>query len=130
MAKNSAALVDTDILIKIYRGDKEKQQIMHPIQENLAISIITIMELQAGAKSNQNKYEILKTSKAYNIFYLNDIISKIALNLFKKYSVEYKAGVADILIAATAISTGIPLYTDNIRHFEFIEELTLYKSDM
>lgn len=130
MAKNPAALVDTDILIKIYRGDKEKRNVIEPIQDSLAVSVITIMELLAGAKSNQNKFEILKTSKAYHVFHLSDMISEMALNLSKKYSVKHNSGVADILTAATAIAAGVPFYTDNTRHFEFIEELTLYKSDI
>ncbi len=129
MAKRPTALIDTDILIKIYRGDKEKQRIIEPIQDNLAISIITVMELLAGATSDQNKYEILKISKAYRVIEITEAICKTALNLSKKYCVEHEVGVADVLIAATAITNNFPLYTDNIRHFEFIEELTLYKSD-
>lgn len=129
MATKSAALVDTDILIKIYRGDKEKREIIEPIQNNLAVSFITILELLAGARSHQNKFEILKTSKAYHVIYLSETISEKAFNLSKKYCVEYDLGIADILIAATAITRNLPLYTDNIRHFEFIEELTLYKPE-
>ncbi len=129
MAKDSADLIDTDILIKIYRGDKEKRIIIEPIQDNLAICIITVMELLAGATSNRNKYEILKTSKAYEVIEVTEAICKLAFNLSKKYCVEHEVGVADVLIAATAIKNRLPLYTDNIRHFEFIEELTLYKSN-
>jgi len=36
-------------------------------------------------------------------------------------------GVADALIAATAIENKISLYTDNISDYEFIKELKLYK---
>ena len=127
MAKSSSALVDTDILIKIYRGDKEKRKIIEPIQDNLAISLITAVELLAGATSRNKKYEVLKTVRAYHIIEITEAVGKTAFNLSKKYCVEYEIGVADILIAATAIVNNLPLYTDNIRHFEFIEELVLYK---
>ena len=36
-------------------------------------------------------------------------------------------GVADALIAATAIENEVPLYTDNISDYVFIKELKLYK---
>lgn len=107
----------------------EKRRIIEPIQNNLAISLITVMELLAGATSNQKKYEILKTSKAYRVIEITEAICKTALNLSKKYCIEHEVGVADVLIAATAIANNLPLYTDNVRHFEFIVELTLYKSD-
>ena len=60
MAKNSRVLVDTDIIIKIYRGDKEKRKALAPIQDNLAISAITAIELMIGAKNKKDKLKFQK----------------------------------------------------------------------
>jgi predicted nucleic acid-binding protein len=64
MAKNSRILVDTDIIIKIYRGDKEKHKTIAPIQDNLAISAITAIELMIGAKNKKKQIKVSKTIKA------------------------------------------------------------------
>jgi len=119
--------VDTDILIKIYRGDKEKQKVIAPIQDHLSISFITAIELMAGAKTRKKQYEVAKTLKAYELIEASPMISKTALVLSKKYSVVHTIGVADMLIAATAIISNLPLYTDNIQDYDFIDELVLYK---
>lgn len=127
MAKSTSIIVDTDILIKIYRGDKEKQKVIAPIQNQLAISFITAIELMTGAKTRKKQYEVAKTLKAYELIEASPMISKTALLLSKKYGLVHTIGVADMLIAATAIVSNLPLYTDNIKDYDFIDELVLYK---
>jgi predicted nucleic acid-binding protein len=65
MAKNARILVDTDIIIKIYRGDKEKYKTIAPIQDKLAISAITAFELMIGATNKKKQMEVSKTIRAY-----------------------------------------------------------------
>src|SRR5690348_3752644 len=98
MAKGTRVIVDTDILIKIYRGDKEKQKIIAPIQDNLAVSFITAIELMAGAKTRKKQYEVAKTLKAYDLIEASPLISNTALSISRKYGVVYSIGVADMLI--------------------------------
>jgi predicted nucleic acid-binding protein len=127
MAKKSRILVDTDIFIKIYRGDKEKHKAIAPIQDNLAISAITAIELMMGAKNKKKQIEVSKTIKAYFFCDITSAIGARAFTLVKKYGLSHFIGVADALIAATAIENKISLYTDNISDYEFIKELKLYK---
>jgi predicted nucleic acid-binding protein len=127
MAKNTRILVDTDIIIKIYRGDKEKHRRIAPIQDNLAISAITAIELMIGAKNKKKQFEVSKTINAYFFYDITSAIGKGAYSLVKKYGLSHFFGVADALIAATAIENKIPLYTDNISDYDFIKELKLYK---
>ncbi len=68
MAKNARILVDTDIIIKIYRGDRSKHKTIAPIQDHLALSAITAIELMMGAKSKKKQFEVSKTIKAYFFF--------------------------------------------------------------
>jgi len=46
--------------------------------------------------------------------------------LIKKYGSKHTLGIADTLIAATAIENNIPLYTDTVADYDFIKELKLY----
>lgn len=127
MAKNSRILVDTDIIIKIYRGDKEKRKALAPIQDNLAISTVTAIELMIGAKNKKKQIEVSKTIKAYFSYDITSAIGASAFALVKKYGLTHFIGVADAMIAATAIENKILLYTDNISDYDFIKELKLYK---
>jgi predicted nucleic acid-binding protein len=43
-----------------------------------------------------------------------------------RYSLSHKASVPDMLIAATALSHDVTLYTLNIKDFKFIPDLNLY----
>jgi len=52
-------------------------------------------------------------------------ISRIAVTLFEHYRLSHGIALADGLIAATALSNGIPLVSKNQRHFRFIENLNL-----
>src|SRR6478672_8751714 len=113
MAKNSRILVDTDIIIKIYRGDKQKQRVLDPIQNNLAISVVTAMELMIGARNKKKQFEVSKTIKAYFYYDITSAVGARAYALIKKYGLSHFIGVGDALIAATAIDNKIPLYTDN-----------------
>jgi predicted nucleic acid-binding protein len=102
MGEKSEVIIDTDILIKIYRGNKEHKRVLEAISQNLIIFCITKMELLVGC--------------------INNII--------KKYSFSHKMSVADTLIAATAFSYSLELFTDNKKHFNFIEGLTLFSPDL
>jgi len=43
-----------------------------------------------------------------------------------RYSLSHKVSIPDMLIAATAISHDLELYTLNTKDFKFIPELNLY----
>ncbi len=127
MAQRPQILIDTDILIKIYRGNKEKRKHLSQIQNNLAISIITAIELMAGAKTKKRQFEVAKTVKAFFLYELTLNISITAFNLVKKYGIFHSLKIADALIAAIAIENNFSLYTDNVADYNFIKELKLYQ---
>ncbi len=127
MAGNPRIIVDTDIVIKIFRGDKEKRELLQSVQGELGLSVITAMELMNGAKSRKREFEVSKTIKAYFLFPLTNKIGIKAFSIVKKYHLEYSVLVADAIIAVAAIDNKLQLYTDNVNDYSFIEELELYK---
>ena len=54
-------------------------------------------------------------------------ISTHFVNLLGKYALSHKLSVPDALIASTAISKDMPIYTLNIKDFHYIPGLKLYK---
>ena len=120
-------LVDPDIIIKIYRGNIEKRNQIRPIRNHLAVSEVTAIELLLGCNTRKKQFDIKKNLKAYQYISLTSEISNTALKLVLKYSIKHSFHVPDLLIASTAIQTGLPLFTDNKHHFDFIEEIELYE---
>jgi len=59
---------------------------------------------------------------------LDEDISTHFVNLLGKYALSHKLSVPDALIASTAISKDMPIYTLNIKDFRYIPGLKLYES--
>ncbi len=110
-------LVDTDIILKSYRGDITKYQQLTRIKDIFSISVITAFELLNGAKNFKQLASTRKELKSYAIIHLNSDISLKAFQLFSKYSVQKQIKIADLLIAATALSNNFQLCTDNKKAF-------------
>jgi predicted nucleic acid-binding protein len=126
MGEKQGVIIDTDILIKIYRGNKEHRRVLQDLSPNLIISCITQMELLIGCNNKKMQEEVEENLQSYKILLISNQIISIASEIIKKYSFSYKMSVADNFIAATSIFYSFELYTDNKKHFDFIEELKLY----
>lgn len=119
-------LVDTDVLIKSYRGEDNKYEQLELIKNQFAISIITACELLIGANNSKQLISIRKELRAYTILHFDAEISAIAFTIFKKYASLGNLKIADSIIAATAIRHKLELYTDNKKDFSFIENIQFY----
>ena len=126
MVISESILVDTDILIKAYRGDKTKQLNLKYLKDKYCISVITACELINGAKNIKQRREFSKALLYYKLALIDEKISEKALSLFKKYSLRNDMKISDSFIAATAINNRLFLYTDNRKDFNFIEEIKFY----
>lgn len=118
-------ILDTNILIEILKGNSKIVNFLHEIDLNYSISSITAMELYYGAR---DKKELSALKKFIDLFEVMDIeieISQIAASLVEKYAKSHTLDIPDALIAATAISKNIPLFTLNIKDFKFIKNLLL-----
>jgi len=87
------------------------------------------MEIYYGAFDNEELKKLQKNLAEINTIHLNQIISEIATNLIIKYANSHNLEIPDALIAASAISEEIDLYTYNIKDFIFIDDLNLYKAN-
>jgi len=121
-------LLDTNILIEVYRGNFEIINTVIKIgQQNIAISDVTKSELFFGAR-NKDELRIIKKdlTKLIGISITEDI-SNLAVQLVEKYCLSHKLSLPDALIAATALQNNIELYTLNVKDFKFIKGLKLVK---
>ena len=77
-------------------------------------------------QKNQAK-RIRKDISRIHVLHIDLSISKMAVDIVEKFCLSHRTDLEDALIAATAISHGIELYTLNVKDFVFIPELRLYQ---
>ncbi len=120
-------IVDTDILIDAARKIPEAVDYLEHTETTmgLAISAVTQMELLVGARDKQAQQTVRHFLARFTVIKLNASISDVAYDLLLKYRLSHGLAIADALIAATAIVTGQPLATKNLKDFRFIKGLTL-----
>lgn len=121
-------LVDTSILIDYYRKtDKEKTIWISLVRKgySFAASAVTKFEIYSGATNNQLEF----WHKIFQIILVlpfdeASATSAVSINnaLKKRRS---KIDIADLFIAATAVSNSLPIATLNRKHFERIVKLKI-----
>lgn len=116
----------------------------------LHLSMITCMERFKGiARSSGNRQDALsafqsrirrmrRERKFYRVLPVTKDVCRQAYNLIEQYCREHtppttrrsmEALICDMLIAATALRHGLVLFTQNLRDFEWIEDLRVERAD-
>lgn len=118
---NSGVLVDSDVLIWFLRGRKDIIPIVEKLltENRLFTSPISVAEIIAGAKSNEEK----QITEFFNLIEILDIDKSIAVtagNFIKKYYKSHSVELADAIIAATAKDNKLLLWTLNKKHYPMI----------
>jgi predicted nucleic acid-binding protein len=121
-------LADTSVLIDFFRKtDKENSVLVELVKQNFTycISAVTEYEIYRGAILGQVSFwdNLLKKVE---VLPFDKIASRIAVDIhFDLKRKRKQIDIADLFIAATALSNGLRLATLNKKHFERIESLAL-----
>jgi tRNA(fMet)-specific endonuclease VapC len=119
-------IFDTNILIELYRGNVAvREKIQHIKPDVFYVSSITVAEFTVGAKNKDDLKTIETQLSKYTPIPINTEISDIFIDLFKTFTLKHRPGIADTLIAATALYYHLPLYTLNKKHFQYIPGIEL-----
>jgi tRNA(fMet)-specific endonuclease VapC len=128
MEKRSVVLCDTNIIIEFY---KENQNVIRNLQDigqqNIAISIVTAGELLFGALNKKELSQIKNDLAHLQIIHLTKETGESFVQLMTDYSLSHKLSLPDGLIAASALTENVSLYTHNLKDFRFIKGINLYK---
>ncbi|MDD5580790.1 MAG: type II toxin-antitoxin system VapC family toxin [Methylobacter sp.] len=120
-------VIDTDVLIDISHKNDKAISYLENLETNyqLAISLITQMELLVGCRNKQELTVLDKFLKRFQVNKLNEAISNAAVDLLWQYRLSHGLLIPDALIASTALSLSVDLATKNQRDYRFIENLKL-----
>jgi len=119
-------LADTSILIDFFRkSDKKNAKLLALVHQGYTfkVSSITIYEIYAGATLIQHQFwtdflqkiKIIPFDEASAAVFINNELKK------KRKQIE----LADLFIAATAVTSMLPIATLNIKHFDRVNDLQL-----
>jgi predicted nucleic acid-binding protein len=120
-------IVDTDILIDFSRGMAATAEYLDQAATTmtLTISAITQMELIVGCQDKRALRTIEQFLTRFQVLPLTPEITQKGVELLREYKLSHNLLIPDGLIAATALTMGIPLLTKNQRDFRFIPEIVL-----
>ncbi len=121
-------LCDTNILIDLLRLNPVRiGQVDRFLPGQLAISLVTEAELINGARNQSELRGIRQNVAGCIVLPLTESIGQAAIDLMYQYRLSHSLDFADALIAATAIAHGLPLFTLNRKHFQYLPGLIIYE---
>jgi len=126
-------ICDTDVMIDFWEAKNQRHITTKRVIEkeigvdNVILTAITKIELLAGAVNKPDIQKISKKLSRFNIELFSPAIAVRAFSLIEMYALSHGLALADSIIAATVIEMNMPLFTYNIKDYQFIDGLILYK---
>ena len=126
----SQYLLDTDVSINYLRGSaKIAQKISEAGLANFCLSEITVAELKYGAaKSDRPEVHRLQVEAFcgdFGIIPINLVLDVFASEKARLEKLGLRLDDFDLLIGSTAIHYDLVLVTNNVKHFERMQHLTI-----
>ena len=131
MANRKKCLVDTSVLIALFRKNDEAKLALETLTPDYAyVCDITVLEILAGCSTPEKREYALNLLETYGLLKNCEHISDNAVRLMKRYCVQRQGQpvlhLADCLIAAFALHYKMPLLTFNKKDFDFIQSIELH----
>ncbi len=120
-------LIDTDILVDYLRLHPEAVHFLDGLtKKDRAVSVLTHLELLQGCSTKLKSQTVDHFVKQFKVLPLDAEISLSAMKLFREHKWHSHMSIPDVLIAATALSSGEILYTRNVKDYKMIPGLKLH----
>lgn len=115
-------IVDTDVIVDFLRGYAKAVSYVENHSAEIVLSSIVVAELYAGVRDDERA----RLDDFVSLFPVLPITSEIAKagGLFKRdYHKSYGIGLADALMAATAVAENAEFKTLNTKHYPMLKGL-------
>lgn len=126
-----SAVLDTTVLIDVLRGDPNAVDYVMALDEVPNCSEMTRVEILRGLRSEERRSAEQLFLRLWWIP-VDEWVARLAGELGRRYRRSHRGiGVIDLVIAATAERSGLPLATTNVRDFPMFRGLTPpYEADL
>jgi predicted nucleic acid-binding protein len=112
-----SVLLDTDVLVEYLRGSDEAGHFVEGLKGDLIISAITVAELWAGVKGKEEESALDRFLLALRVIAVDNEVGKQGGLLRQQFGPSHGTGLADALVAASAMKERATLVTFNTNHF-------------
>jgi predicted nucleic acid-binding protein len=121
-------LCDTNVFIHFFNGNEETIAIFEKFgDKRVLIPSVTVMELYQGMGNKTELNNMKKKIKNYSILHFNTDVSRLAIEYSNKFRLSHNLQIPDAIIAASAVTFQLPLFTYNLKDFDYIPNINLYK---
>ena len=116
-------LLDSDVLIDVQRGYAPAEAWLAGLREQPAVPGFVVMELVQSARNAREVEKALRFVSRMAVVWPDENNCTRALEIYSKLHLSHSLGLLDALIAATALGSGAPLCTFNVKHFRAVPGL-------
>ena len=119
-------LFDTDIIVWVLRGNPRAARFIDDADMRL-VSVVSYLELLQGARDSGDIRQIkgFLSDLGFQMLPLTENIAHRAAVLMEQHALKSAFGLADALVAATALEKTLPLATGNKKHFAILSDLEI-----
>jgi predicted nucleic acid-binding protein len=118
-----SVLPDTDVLIDFLRGHAKAIALVRSSEDRLILSAIVVSELYAGVRGTKEETVLDEFVALFKVLPVSAEIARAGGLLKRDFGRSHGVGLADALLAATALSENAELKTLNTRHYPMIQGL-------
>jgi hypothetical protein len=120
-------MVDTDVMIDLFRGLPQAVLWFGKQEEQLVISTFVAMELLNGCQNRRDLSLIKQTLDTIKTVWLTVGHAKRARAIFEEHHLQNHIGIIDTFIGQTAVQEGLVLHTFNHKHYKVIPHIQLHR---
>jgi len=119
----NAVLVDTDVMIDFLRGNNKALALINRLSPHIILSPIVVAELYAGVRGDNEITVLDNFVSLFRVAAMDAEIAKLG-GLYKRdFGRSHGVGLADAILAATAVKENAALKTLNVKHYPMIRGL-------
>ena len=119
----SKLLLDTSILVDYLRNWPAAVAYVEATVEQQVLSAIVVAELYGGVRDGTERTRLTALVAAYTVLPVTAGLAVDGGLLWRRYRPSHGVGLADALLAATALAQGATLVTLNSKHFPMLPDV-------
>lgn len=116
-------LIDTDVMIDFLQGNPKAGALLKANAANMILPAIVVAELYAGVRGAEEENMLDSLMSLFRIIPVSAELARTGGLLKNQYFNSHGTGLADAIIAATAIAEKADLKTLNTKHYPMLKGL-------